>query len=404
MYFIGIGFSHVGTWMQVVALGWLVLELTGSGTALGTVLSLRFAPLLFGGLFAGTIVDSFDKRTLLYVTQSVSASVSLVLSSLIFFGVIQLWVLYIAGVLLGLADALDRPARQTYVHEMVGPKHLRNAVSLNSMEANLARTVGPLFAGILIAGIGIATCYFLNAVSYVVFIYFLTRIRSSELHREERKREVGGALDGFRYVASVPFISTVLVAMALIGTLTYEFQTSLPLLAHTTFGGNAADYAALLSAMGIGSVVGGLYSAGKKSITARELIIWAALFGFSTCVTALMPTLSLATLGMVFVGFFSVAMSSTGNTLVQLESAAHMRGRVLSLWTTALFGSTVIGAPLIGFIGEYASPRWALGLGGVAALVAATFMARRLLQLKVRSVIPAFISLRREEADTFAQK
>ena len=398
-YFIGIGFSHIGTWMQTVALGWLVLELTGSGTALGTVLAFRFAPLFFGGLFGGAIVDRFDKRLLLYATQAAAALIAFSLGALIFFGAIQLWMVYLAAALFGLADVVDRPARQTFIHEMVGPDNLRNAVALNSTEANLARTIGPLFAGVLIASVGMVFCFLANALSYVVFIVFLALIRREELRGERREeRAAGHIFAGLKYAASVPLIRMILLSMAVIGTFSYEFQTSLPLLARTTFLGDAADYAALLSAMGAGSVAGGLFSASRKVVGAHEFVLWAFLFGVSICITAAMPSLGLAVVAMGFVGFFSICLSSIGNTMVQLESASHMRGRVMSLWTMALFGSTLLGAHIIGFIGEHLSPRYALAAGGIAALVAAFLANRRLREGYTLLTIPAFISIRREEA------
>ncbi|MBI4093707.1 MFS transporter [Candidatus Kaiserbacteria bacterium] len=399
LYFVGIGFSHIGTWMQTVALGWLVLELTGSGAHLGAVLAFRFAPLLFGGLYAGGLVDRFDKRKLLYATQTVSATLAFLLSALVFSGAIDMWMVYIAALLFGCADVVDRPARQTFIHEIVGPDNLRNAVALNSAEGNFARTLGPLFAGILIATVGIAFCFFANALSFIVLIVFLALMREGELHREQKEeRKVEHLLAGVRYAASVPLLRTILLAIAVIGTFTYEFQTSLPLFAHTTFLGGAADYAALLSAMGAGSVAGGLFSASRKDVSAYEFVVWAFLFGVSVLITSLMPSLSLAIVGMGFVGFFSVTMSSTGNTMIQLESAPHMRGRVMSLWSMGNFGSTLIGAPIIGVIGQYASPRAGLALGGVAAIAAALFAARRLLKDDTFLSIPSFISIRREES------
>jgi len=401
LYFAGIGISQVGTWMQIVALGWLVLELTGSGTQLGAILALRFIPLLLGSLHAGALVDRIDKRTLLYVTQSISAALAVTLGTLVFFDVVAMWMLYVAAVLFGCTDVIDRPARQTFIHEMVGPERLRNAVALNSTEVNLARALGPLFAGVLIASAGTVLCFFANAISYLIFLVFLVAIREKDLHREfHEERKVDHLFSGLYYVTSTPLLLTVLVTMAVVGTLAYEFQTTLPLFAHTTFLGSAADYAAFLSAMGAGSVAGGLFSASRGSINPQEFALWAFLFGLSLCITALSPTLGLATVGMVFVGFFSICLTSTGNTMIQLESASHMRGRVMSLWTMAIFGSTVIGAPIVGFIGEHASPRWALILGGFAGMLAAIFAARRLIKAGrfFFIPIPAFIFVRREEA------
>lgn len=398
LYFIGQGLSDIGTWMQIVSVGWLALQLSGSGVQLGTILAFRFAPMLALGVFAGNVVDSFDKRFLIYSTQSIAAVVALALGILVYSGSITIWMVYIAVLVLGFADVFERPARQTFVHEIVGPANLKNAVALGSTRANMARAIGPMFAGALIAGIGTAFCFFGNALSYAVSLFTLFLMRKDELHQEfKEERKIDHFFSGLQYVIAQPLIRTILIAMAIIGTLTYEFQTTLPLIAETTFFGTAADYAALLSAMGAGSVAGGLFSASRKSVGSHEFVLWALLFGISVCAAALMPTLSYTVVSMVFVGFFSICLSSMANTLVQLEAAAHMRGRVMSLWTTALFGTTLIGAPIVGLVGEYISPRAALFLGGAAAILAALFASRRLLKQFHLFPIPLLISIRREE-------
>lgn len=390
LYFIGQAFSHSGNWMQVVGLGWLVLTLTGSGGALGTVLAFRFMPMLLGGPFGGIIVDRFDKRKLLYITQSSFAIVSLALAVLIYTDLIQIWMLFVSAILFGLIDVVDNPTRQTFVHEMVGHSNLRNAVTLNSTEANLARAIGPMIAGSLIATVGIAFCFFANAISFLALITVLTFMNEKEFHREESVRKSRGhLLESISYAASVPLIRTVLLSMAVIGTLSYEFQVTLPLLAETTFSGAAADYAALLSAMGAGSVAGGLFAASRKHIAPHEFVLSGIFFGISIFLTSIMPTLSLAIVGMVFVGFFSINLTSLGNTMIQLEAAPHMRGRVMSLWSMAMFGSTLIGGPIVGLVGQYIGPRWGLGLGGVAAVAASIYAARMLMQKDwFRAILP----------------
>ncbi|OGG92021.1 hypothetical protein A3H16_02505 [Candidatus Kaiserbacteria bacterium RIFCSPLOWO2_12_FULL_53_8] len=399
IYFIGQGFSHIGNWMQTVAMGWLVLQLTGSGVHLGAMLALRFAPLLLGSLFAGILVDSTEKRRLLYVTQWIAGFLALLMSVLIFADVMQMWIVYIAALLFGAVDAVDRPLRQTFLHEMVGPAELRNAVTLSSTEANLARALGPVFAGTLIATAGIALCFFANALSFVAVIIMLTLLRADEFHREVGRMEKSNdLLAGLRYAASVPVIRNVLIVMAFIGTISYEFHVSLPLLAQQTFLGTAADYAALLSAMGAGSVAGGLFVASRREVTAFEFVLSAFLFGGAMCVTAIMPTLGLATVGMIFIGFFSINLTSVGNTIVQLESPSYIRGRIMALWTMALFGSTLIGAPLIGLIGEYAGARWGIAIGGIAAILGAGYGVRQLLKHDRLQTVPAEVALVNEEA------
>ncbi len=400
IYFIGQGFSHIGNWMQTVALGWLVLELTGSGAALGTVLAFRFAPMLLGGPFAGIIVDRFDKRRLLYITQWSFVILTLLLSLLVYTGFMQVWMLFLFAVAFGLIDVVDNPSRQTFVHELVGRDNLRNAVTLNATEANLARALGPMIAGSLIAGVGIAFCFLANAFSFLVIIFALSRMRSTEFHHEEAQRKsVGNLFEGLSYVASVPLIRSILIAMAVIGTLSYEFQVSLPLLAHDTFNGAAGDYAALFSAMGAGAVFGGLFAASRKKILPHEFIFSAFLLGISMCVAAAMPTVSLATIGMIFVGFFFINVNSLGNTIIQLEAAPHMRGRVMSLWSMAIFGSTLVGAPIVGLTGQYIGPRWGLVLGGVAAMAAAAYTARALLKKNWFRIISEKVGLATQEVE-----
>ena len=402
LYFIGQGISQIGTWMQIVGMGWLVLQLTGSGVALGTLLGLRFTPLLFAGPLGGAIVDRFNKRRLVLIIQSAFAITAFALAILVFSNAVQMWMLYLLVFINGLIDIADRPARQTFIHEMVGPEYLRNAVTLNSTMVNAARAIGPFFAGILIAGAGLPFCFLVNAFSYIAVLIMLLVIRTSELHHEpgsDRPLNLDVVVEGFRYARSIPIIRDILISVSIIGTLTYEFQVSLPLFANQTFAGTAADYAALLSAMGAGSIAGGLFAASREKVASHEFIFSAFLFGLSMVITAFMPTLAYATVGMIFVGFFSINLTSVGNTMIQLESDSTMRGRVMSLWAMAIFGSTVIGGPIIGFISQYASPRWGLAVGGIAALFTAVLMAPRMLTSDQLRLVPSFIRTRSEETD-----
>lgn len=398
LYFIGQGFSVIGTWMQSVALSWLVLQLTSSGTVIGLVLAVRFFPMFVLGPFAGAIVDRFDKRRILSITQSLFGLFSLILGILVLTGMTELWMIFLIALLTGIVNSIDNPSRQTFVHDMVGREHLRNAITLNSIEVNLARVIGPAIAGIVIAMIGIAVCFFVDAFSFGSILITLALMRSEALHTEPRAQKA--SLDFrviFRYLKHAPALRGILIAMTVIGTLAYEFQVSLPLFAQTTFLGDAADYAALLSAMGAGSVAGGLFSASRKEIELHEFVLWAFLFGISILVTAILPNLALATVGMMFVGFFSVNMTSTGNTILQLESAPEIRGRVMSLWSMAILGSTVIGGPLIGLICEHLSPRWGLAVGGAAAILIAVFAGFRMLDREKILSIPLWARIRRDQ-------
>src|SRR3989344_3342247 len=405
LYFIGQGLSQIGSWMQIVALGWLVLTLTGSGTQLGTILAFRFFPQLFGGPFGGFFADRFPKRNVLLVTQSASALLALTISVLVFTNTMTVWMLYAFALILGVINLFDNPTRQAFVHEMVGPEYLRNAVTLNSTVSNLALTVGPMIAGSVIAGIGIAACYLANAVSFVAVIGMLMAIRKSELHKDMvARKDRGHVLEGLRYASQTPLVGNILIVMALLGTFAYEFQVSLPLLAQNIFESGAAGYAALLSAMGVGSVFGGLVAASRSKVAPHEFVLSALLFGASMCVTAFMPSLQLAILGMIFVGFFSINLTSVGNTMVQLASAPEVRGRVMSLWSMAIFGSTFIGGPAIGFIAEHFGGRWGLAIGGFSALVGGLYAWVRMLERDQWLFVPAFIRTNTEEDEDTATK
>ena len=253
-----------------------------------------------------------------------------------------MWMIYLLSLLFGTIDAFDRPTRQTFVHETVGRENLRNAVSLNSTSVNLARVIGPVFAGALIPTIGIALCFFLKAVSVIAILTFLKRMHIHPSDETIAHDDSTGFLSGVRYAMSVPLIRTILITMGVIGTFTYEFQVSLPLFAQQTFHGSAADYAALLSAMGAGSVAGGLFTASRREVTALEFAISALLFGLALCVSAVMPTLALATVGMIFVGFFSITLTSVGNTILQLESPSYIRGRAMALWMTFAYSPDTV--------------------------------------------------------------
>ena len=374
LYYLGQMISLAGTHMQFLAQAWLVLKLTDSGTALGLVTALQYMPVLLLGPFGGTLADRFPKRKLLMVTQSMLGLLAILLGGLVYTGWVQLWMVGACALSYGIVMAIDHPTRQSFVVEMVGEDHLRNAVTLFSSLTNMARIIGPATAGLLIGTIGLAACFILNGLSYGVVLIMLGMIRSDDLFTLPTAPRLKTELSaGFRYIAATPMVRNVLVMLALIGTFTFEFQVSLPLIAEYTFHGNADSYASLTSAMGLGAVLGGLVSAGKKDTSPHLLIRAALLFGAAVLLAAGMPALILASLAMMSVGFFSISFTSLGNSVLQLETAPEMRGRVMAFWSMAFLGSTAIGGPIIGWVGEHTQPQWALGLGGMAAILASIF-------------------------------
>ncbi len=254
--------SLAGTWMQSIAQSWLVLELTGSATALGTVIALQTLPTLLLGPYAGVVADRIDKRHLMIGLQAMMGVLALALGLLTITGLVTLWQVYVLALLLGLNNCFENPARQSFVLEMVGPADLRNAVSLNSVMVNVARVVGPAIAGIVISLGGIGLCFLLNAASFVAVVVSLVRLDTTKLQPTVATRRGPGQLrEGFAYVRRTPALAVPLLMMALVGCLAYEFQVVLPVVAQQTFAGDARTYGFLTAAMGLGAVVGGLYVA-----------------------------------------------------------------------------------------------------------------------------------------------
>jgi MFS family permease len=382
-FFAGQLISVSGTWMQSVGQAWLVLRLTNSGAALGLVLALQTLPVLVGGAWGGVLADRFDKRRLLVATQAAAAAVAVTLGALTISGAVRLWMVGALALVFGAVNMIDIPTRQAFVQEMVGRDHLVNAISLNSVVMNGARVVGPALAALLIASAGIGPCFLVNAVSYLAVIAALVSIRGGELQRVPAPARSRGQLkDGLRYVWATPGLRLPLLTMAVVGTFAYEFQVTLPLLARFTFHAGASGYGVMCSSMGAGAVVGGLVTAALARPSGRRLATATALFGVLILAAAMAPTLWAMFLLIALTGAASIYFAAMANTTIQLAAAPEMRGRVMSLYSIAFMGSTPIGGPIVGWIGEVFDPRAALALGGVACLVVAILAWRSLSKLR----------------------
>jgi MFS family permease len=380
LYFVGQVISASGTWMHAVALGLLVLSdrLHGSGFNVGIVTALQFLPMLLFGSWGGVIVDRVDKRRLLYVTQAASGVLALALGLLTAVGSITMGEVYLIATLFGMVNLFDNPARQTFVSEMVGHDLMPNAISLNSVVMNSARVIGPAIGGVLIFAVGLAACFLFNAASYVAVIVALFMMRPTELHRRPVVvRAKGQVREGLRYVWSTPGLRDPLLAMAVVGIFAFNFTTTLPLLATHTFGGGAGTYSALMAAMGLGAVIGGLMVAHRSRPSTAMLSLIGLAFGVMLLAVAAAPTEAVALVALVFMGICSISFISTANATIQLQADPAMRGRVMALFSIAFLGSTPIGAPLVGWIADISNPRVAVLVGGVATLLACAPLALR---------------------------
>ena len=369
LYFAGQLISTTGTWMQSIAQAWLVLQITGSGVALGITVALQFTPVLLVGAWGGLVADRVNKRRLLIGTQAAAGVLALILGAVTVLGVVQLWMIFVLALGLGAVNAVDNPARRAFVVEMVGTEHVSNAVSLSSAMFMAARVVGPAIAGLVIAGLGVSWCFFANGVSYSAAVLAFVAMRENEFFAVEPVPKRKGQLrEGLRYAWSTPALRLVLVLTAVIGTLAFNFQVVLPLLARETFSGGAETLGVLYAFMSIGSVIGALVSAHEAQAT-RGFVLGAALvFGAALVVAAFAPTLGLELLVLVPVGAAGIAFTAMSNGVLQTECAPEMRGRVAALFTVAFLGSTPIGGPIIGWVSQQLGPRAGLWVGGIATL------------------------------------
>jgi MFS family permease len=371
-YVSGQSLSLIGTWVETVAQALLVLRLTHSGTVLGLATAARYAPILLLSPYAGLLVDRYSKRHVLLATQAGLGLVSAVLGAAVLAGDIRLWQVVVLAVLFGILSAVDNPARQAFVQEVVGRDLVRNAVTLNTTLVNVARVIGPTVAAVLVSTVGLGWCFVVNAVSFGFVIVSLLSLDTQRLHPVPPvPRRRGQLRAGLRYAAHVPEIARPLLMMALIGAFTFEFEVSLPLLAEKTFHGGDTGYSWLIGALGAGAVVGGLYAARSARTGVARLTRAALGYAIAVGLVAVAPTFPTAVAACGLVGVATVIFLTTGNSTIQLASEPDYRGRVTALWSMALVGTTPIGSPIIGVLSDIAGPRYALGLGAAACFAAA---------------------------------
>jgi len=389
--------SVAGTWMQDTALALLVLHLTNSPLALGLTMTFRYLPTLVFSLLGGVLADRLPKRAALIATQSAQTLIALALAILSSTGAITVALIYGLAALRGTVDAVDMPTRQAFTVEMVGPKDLPNAVALNSMQFNVARIVGPAIAAIVIATVGTAICFYLNAASFLAVIGAYVVMRERDLFPVPRALHAGAfrqVRQGLRYAVTTPDVLVILVVMAAIGTFGYNFQTMLPLIATYVLHTGAPGLSLLLAAMGIGSVAAGLLVAYRGKATLRMLLVAAALFTGVLFVIGLSHWQPLSAALVFLMGISGVLFMTTANTRLQLVVPGEMRGRVMGMYTLLFAGTTPIGSALVGLLAEKTGvAAMIMEMAGLCALgvVAALWYARH------RRSVPLVGSVERAE-------
>ncbi|MGW3124922.1 MFS transporter [Streptomyces sp. NPDC001076] len=372
LFFAGQVVSNIGTWMQRIAQDWLVLSLTGSATAVGVTTALQFLPMLLFGLYGGVLVDRLNKRRALLVTQTSMALTGIALALLTLSGHVQVWHVYLAAFVVGLATVVDNPARQSFVSEMVGPDQLQNAVSLNSANFQSARLVGPAVAGLMITGVGTGWAFLFNGLSFVAPLVGLLLMRARELHVVRRTPKGKGQLrEGLRYVAGRPDLTWTIILIGFIGTFGFNFPVYLSAFADDVFHAGAGSYSLFNTLMAVGSLAGALLAARRGTAKLRVMLAAAVAFGGLELVAATAPSLWLFSLLMVPIGMFGMTVNVTANTTVQMGTDPAMRGRVMALYMMVFMGGSPIGAPIAGWITDTYGVRAGLAVGGAIAAAAA---------------------------------
>jgi len=381
LFFFGQVVSVSGTWMQNIALAWVVIELSHSPMAVGALAFCRFVPFTLFGLVAGVVADRVDNRRFMIGTQTAAMLLSAALAVLALTGTATLAVIFPLALLLGVVQVFDAPGRQALTFQLVGQDELPNAIALNSTLFNMSRVVGPALAGVVIAAAGAGVCFAVNAFSFLAVLAGLLAMRTSELYpveRGERPTVIRGALDGLAYVVRSRDLTLVLLIVTVMSTVGFNFNVILPLLASSTLHTGPGMFGVLSACFGTGALAGALVAAtlGRASWTA----LVAGLIGFSGAMLALAPVhASWACAALLFVlgGSFTL-LTANANALVQLGAPGHLRGRIVGLYLFAFAGLAPIGGLLAGWLVTVGGTALAFGVAGVTgAAIAAFTIARR---------------------------
>jgi len=394
LFFAGQGLSLIGTWMMTVAQSWLILQLTGDPLLLGVVAAVQWAPVLVLGLFGGLIADTLPKRRTMLATQSFAALLSLTMAILVFTNTVQVWHVIFIAFLIGIRNSVDLPTRQSFSVEMVGRDDVGNAVALNSAMFNGARVIGPAVAGITIGAVGVGAAFLIDAISYLAVIFALLAMREDDLHTRPgmaRPTSVGAVIDnlgeGLGYVRRTRNVLLAILTVGLVSTFGMNFTVVIPPFVQEVLHGDATAYGFLMAATGVGSILSALSIAFSGRTVPLVIGLGGATLGIAEIVLGGTSSFGVALLAMFFCGVGGIAMAATANTLVQLLVPDHLRGRVMSVYTTVFAGSTPIGGLLTGAVASAFSAATALvfagglslatGIGAIVAIRGRTISARR---------------------------
>jgi len=364
--------SNIGTWAQGVAQAWLILELTDSGTYLGIVTSLQFAPILFFSISGGKIADKFNKRKVLMLTNLTAGISALSVATLVLTENIKIWHVMFFAFMLGMGNAIDAPVRQSFNVEVVGKQDLPNAVGLNSTNFNVGRLIGPGLSGLLIAAYGTGVSFLLNGISYLVVIIALINIRENELFIEEKKSSSTKIREAMAYVAARPDILAVMITIFFAASFGLNFNIFNTMMATQVFDKGAAEYGALGSILAVGSLSGAIISARlEKKRGPRFVMIGSMIFSAVLIISAFAPNYLIYSILLPIIGCVALLTFIGANTMVQLRTDSQIRGRVMGIYLTVFLGGTPIVSPFIGIMTQEVGTRPTVAICGLISLLAA---------------------------------
>ncbi len=371
IFFTGQLVSLAGTWMQNVALAWLVIELSGSAIAIGALAFWRFVPFMVFGLVAGVVADRFESRRLVMATQAGAMVISIALAIVTLTGTATLPIVYVLAALGGVALAFDAPGRQSLTFQMVGPRELPNAVALNSGLFNGSRVIGPAIAGLVIAAVGTGLCFVLNAVSFLAVLAALFLVRDEELVQVEKDRGatiLGGIRRAAGFAWRDPQLRLILGVVTVVATVGFNFHVLVPLLAADTLHVGPEGFGFLSAAFGLGALVGALASATVRAASWRLFAIGTASFGVLALLLAPVHNAYLAGVLLFGIGISFTLFTANANTLVQLAAPDYLRGRLIGLYLFAFLGLAPIGGLFAGWLAELGGTSLAFAVAGVTSL------------------------------------
>ncbi|MHB1485900.1 MAG: MFS transporter [Saccharofermentanales bacterium] len=380
LFWYGQCISLIGTWMQTIGQSWLVLELTKSAFKLSLVNMIQFLPMTIFALFAGTLADRYPKRKMLIFTQSALAVLAVILASLTYFEVVQYWHILVLALLLGIINTLDMPVRQSFFVELVGKNDLMNAIALNSGIFNLARIIGPAIAGLLIGLIGIAACFYINALSFLAVIAGLWMIKLPDIiiavrERSTIKHVFSDIRKGLKYIKFKKIILLPLILLSVMSAFVMNFGVLIPVYAQQNLLQNATGYGVLMTSMGIGSFIGALAVAAKSKKGPRLRYLVGGAFGMSAFLFLLgfVKNFEIAAVTLFIIGFFSIVFTALVNSIIQLNSEDNMRGRVMSVYSLVFGGVIPLGSMFAGNLTEQFGAPVCMMISGAIGVAATTY-------------------------------